>query len=717
MSSYSEDLQRLSEPSYVASNPFEVLACISDYFNNGKYEEGRELLYHVMDLGVLPPKYKQVLNALVEDAGVYPYLAPDDLTSTSDLISYEAHRPRGMPDIVLHSGQLDAFSHLMNGENVVLSAPTSFGKSLLIDVLISSGKYNNIVVIVPTIALIDETRRRLQGRFGSTFRIITHASQDASTANIYVLTQERFLEIRETPTIDLFVIDEFYKLNPTIDGGYDDRTIALNLACMKLTRQHAQFLFIGPNIERVDTGSSEIRFQFIKSPFRTVGTNIQRINACHRQKEITLDICRRNDDPTLIFCKSPRSAHELGKYLVDNGLSVPSEKSVQLADWLSRNYSSAWSLVGLLKAGIGIHYAALPRSISQYILNLFNERSIRYLLCTSTIIEGVNTSARNIIVYDNKIATKKYDFFTFNNIKGRAGRMFRHLVGNIYVLNDEPQEELPLVEIPAFSLPEGIPMALALEAENAGTGHLSDSESRKLRYLHAQQYLDFNVIKSNSTFDPDSQIAIAKQIRENPSRMSALLSWTGLPDQSQLKALLHIVFDILLGAHPTNEVKSANQLLFWVLKLQNNMPRGFSAFFASLCQADNQGKTIDELLSASLSFIRNWAEFQLPRSIQAIDRIQKSVLSDIHFPTGDYSMYAEQIKRLFRPVAETILEEFGVPMPLSAKIGRVAKLPESVDEIMEFMNRINLQSLNLSAIEADMLVTAFPPKAHNASLL
>lgn len=717
MSSYSEDLLLLSEPSYVASNPFEALACISAYFNNGNYEEGRELLYHVMDLGVLPPEYKQILTALVENAGVYPYLEPDDLTSTSDLISYEAHRPSGMPDIVLHSGQLDALSHLMNGENVVLSAPTSFGKSLLIDVLISSGKYSNIVVIVPTIALIDETRRRLQGRFSSTFRIITHASQVASTANIYVLTQERFLEVRETPPIDLFVIDEFYKLNPTVDGGYDDRTIALNLACLKLTRQPAQFLFIGPNIEKVNTGSSEIRFRFIRSPFRTVGTNITRINACHRQKDITLDICRRCNDPTLIFCKSPKSAHELGAYLVDNGLSVPSEKSIQLAGWLAQNYSSDWSLVRLLKAGIGIHYAALPRSISQYILNLFNEGSLRYLLCTSTIIEGVNTSARNIIIYDNKIATKKYDFFTFNNIKGRAGRMFRHLVGNIYVLNQEPQEELPLVEIPAFSLPEGIPMALALEAEDAGLGNLSDSESRRLRYLHAQQYLDFNVIKSNGTFDPEAQISIAKQIRDNPSKMSALLSWTGLPNQFQLKELLHVVFDVLLGAQTTNEVKSTNQLLFWVLKLQNNMPYGFAAFFAAVCQADTQRRTVDELLSASLSFLRNWAEYQLPRSIQAVDRIQKSVLADIHFPTGDYSVYAEQIKRLFRPGAETILEEFGVPMPLSAKIGQVAQLPESVDEIIEFMNRIDLQSLNLSAVEADMLAIAFPQKVHNDSLL
>ena len=30
------------------------------------------------------------------------------------------------------------------------------------------------------------------------------------------------------------------------------------------------------------------------------------------------------------------------------------------------------------------------------------------MVCTSTLIEGVNTKAKNVIVYDNKIAKKKF---------------------------------------------------------------------------------------------------------------------------------------------------------------------------------------------------------------------------------------------------------------------------------------------------------------------
>jgi replicative superfamily II helicase len=42
------------------------------------------------------------------------------------------------------------------------SAPTSFGKSLLIEEIVASKKYKNIIIIQPTLALLDETRKKFQ---------------------------------------------------------------------------------------------------------------------------------------------------------------------------------------------------------------------------------------------------------------------------------------------------------------------------------------------------------------------------------------------------------------------------------------------------------------------------------------------------------------------------------------------------------------------------
>ncbi|MCP5821762.1 hypothetical protein NL352_30710, partial [Klebsiella pneumoniae] len=75
--------------------------------------------------------------------------------------------------------------------------------------------------------------------------------------------------------------------------------------------------------------------------------------------------------------------------------------------------------------GIAYHHAQLPRAVASLIVDLFNSSKINILICTSTLIEGVNTNAKNIVIYDDCITKRtKLDMFTFNNIAGRSGRMF-----------------------------------------------------------------------------------------------------------------------------------------------------------------------------------------------------------------------------------------------------------------------------------------------------
>jgi replicative superfamily II helicase len=102
------------------------------------------------------------------------------------------------------------------------------------------------------------------------------------------------------------------------------------------------------------------------------------------------------------------------------------------ADWVGREYHPRWSFVDALERGISIHHGGIPRALSQLNIALFNEGILPFLICTSTLIEGVNTAAKNVVVYENKIATAKLDFFTFNNIKDRSGRMFHHFLGNVF---------------------------------------------------------------------------------------------------------------------------------------------------------------------------------------------------------------------------------------------------------------------------------------------
>ena len=134
------------------------------------------------------------------------------------LLRYEYHRSKVLDNVILHSEQRDISFDLQSGNSVVLSAPTSFGKSLLIEELVASIKYNNIVIVQPTIALLDETRKKLK-KYNTHYKIIVTTSQEPSKQNnVFLFTAERVVEYALFEEVDFFIIDEFYKLSLSRDG-------------------------------------------------------------------------------------------------------------------------------------------------------------------------------------------------------------------------------------------------------------------------------------------------------------------------------------------------------------------------------------------------------------------------------------------------------------------------------------------------------------------
>jgi replicative superfamily II helicase len=122
---------------------------------------------------------------------------------------------------------------LRGGPNLGRRAFVYSHKSLIIDAIIASGTHKNIVVVVPTLALVDETRRRLM-KFSKNYKVITHLSQEPTARNIYVHTQERVVENGHIKDVDFFVIDEFYKLQIDAKNDGDSRGVLLNQAFYRL---------------------------------------------------------------------------------------------------------------------------------------------------------------------------------------------------------------------------------------------------------------------------------------------------------------------------------------------------------------------------------------------------------------------------------------------------------------------------------------------------
>lgn len=461
-----------------------------------------------------------ILDALVRRLGLFPYLAADRALSSADALALEAHRsPAAGDDIVFHAMQAAVYWKLLEGENVILSAPTSFGKSLIIDALLLSARYRNMAVIVPTLALIDETRRRY-ARYRTDYKIITHSTQMLGEKNVFVLTQERLAEREDLPELDFFAVDEFYKL-----ASNDERAEMLNRVFYRLRKSGAQYYLLGPNIEGLDEALPEtLRNEFLLSEDTTVALEVHRVSAGEDRDESLLALCESLDEPTLVFVGSPAKAHAAAGALLDGGLSRSDGSLASAVDWSAENYHPQWLVGRAMEAGIGIHHGQLPRSLGQFMVRAFEQGRISFLICTSTLIEGVNTQAKNVIVLDDKISNRRIDFFTFNNILGRGGRMFRHFTGRVFLFHDQPAEELFRVDIPILSQGEDAPTGLLLHVD---ADDLRGSSRDRLAPLVEQDLLPREVLEANTGIDPQEQLDLAERIALDPRAYHPVLGWRG----------------------------------------------------------------------------------------------------------------------------------------------------------------------------------------------
>ncbi len=359
-------------------NAFDVLGAIGRAaVDPDLRHDAREALIRVLDQSdAVPANLLGLVQTLVREYGLFPYLTQPEALSLAERIAMDLHRPDGAlgQEMVFHSAQSLVYERLMLGENVVLSAPTSFGKSKVVDAYLDASDFTNAAVVVPTIALMDETRRRLSKLTGDDpYKIITHASQSPGTRNLYVMTQERLLEYGDLPPLDFFVIDEFYKLDPAHSDG---RSSQLNIAFDRLRRTGAQFYLLGPNITALDRVSDQtLQATFIHTDFTTVATDIERVRATKDETPDALaDVCREVGPGTIIFCRSPKRTREVADWLLDRDIGFASAERhpratftsddvaavTAAADWTGRAYHRDWVVTRALSAGIGIHHGRLP---------------------------------------------------------------------------------------------------------------------------------------------------------------------------------------------------------------------------------------------------------------------------------------------------------------------------------------------------------------------
>ncbi len=654
-------------------------------------------LDHWEDFKIAQP----ILSSLVRETGLFPYLDDSDLC-TRDMLALEFHRPDALEDIIFHQEQAPIYHRLLAGKNVVLSAPTSFGKSKIIDAVIAKCRFRNIVVIVPTLALLDETRRRLQGQFSSQYRVVGHPSQEPGEGrNIFIFTPERVVSYKEHfPKIDFFVLDEFYKIGGQGEG--DRRVVALNEAFYLLYKKHkAQFYMLGPNIQAISEGASQrFNFEFISTDFHTVVADIVKVHAPTEEDRFRelISICKDVREATLIYCNSLPQVNAVAERLLAANVQGRAQDTELAADWLSAEFHPDWILPRALRAGIAIHYGPLPRAIAHEMVRFFNGDRIQFLICTSTLIEVVNTKAKNVIIFDNRIAREKFDYFTFNNIKGRSGRMGEHFVGRVFQFYDAPQPGLPFVDFPLHSQGDTTPESLLIQLDDEDLENLS---RERVSAAIDGSPLPICLLRENHGIEPAEQIALAEEILSNVESYNSLLAWSAIPKYKQLGACCDLIWRFWIR-RARNGVYSAKQLTLKLWRLHDSLP--LAVRIQDELEGDPQyaPKSPSEAVERILRFDRNWATFDFPQYLMALDRIQQYIFKRHHMQHGEYAYYASRVESLFLPDICAALDEYGIPPNLAIKCEFLLQA-ETLESALRDLTVKELRTSELHPYEVELL--------------
>lgn len=120
-----------------------------------------------------------------------------------------------------------------------------------------------------------------------------------------------------------------------------------------------------------------------------------------------------------------------------------------------------------LRHGIAYHHGKLPMHVRRTLEKAIVEKKVNNVVCTTTLMQGVNMPAQNVIIRNPHLYLKKTSTATelsnyeMANLRGRAGRLLKDFIGRTYVLdesafaNAEGYEQLELFDDVSKELPAG----------------------------------------------------------------------------------------------------------------------------------------------------------------------------------------------------------------------------------------------------------------------
>lgn len=294
-----------------------------------------------------------------------------------------------------------------------------------------------------------------------------------------------------------------------------------------------------------------------------------------------------------------------------------------------------------------------------------NGVTLKYLFCTSTIIEGVNTSAKNVILYNDwrGKTNNKIDYFDYKNIKGRSGRMFKHYTGVLYNFYPSIKEKDMSVDIPFVD--QENPLCKEILAQTPEED-IKDKGSKEYKELMQLPDDELELYKSTG-LSIDGQKSIYDYINSDFITAYPLLQWYNFPNFDQAEFILNLCFKHLLKKSETQNVSPRK--LATIIQKCNNV-RSLSTIIKNEVSYyhDTLNKDYNWAMIHALQIQRHWFDYKIPKWFGAFNEIQKFICSKKGVPAGDYSYFISMIENDYVSERASLLLEFDIPTTAIKKI-------------------------------------------------
>lgn len=617
-----------------------------------------------------------------------------------------------------------------------LSATTSFGKTFLVYEIIRKLKYKNVVLIFPTIALLSENYEKLisnpQYDYFSIYSI--HTLSDVpilSEQNLFIYTPERYLSFidkHRNVSLDFVFVDEIYKIDNEYlidsDNKENERDTAYRIALHEILPKSNDILLVGPYIEFPDDENPKINQSFNvflnENGFTTIDFNKYEIVTKNiitlKEKEVKitdkLTITVNSKDKTnkkihsilssildikenaLIYTSGPakaeRTIRDLLKLPSIKNYAYKSQRLNRFISHLEKNYNfrdsenNTWTLINALKNKIGIHHGRIPKYIQKEIVDLFNEGSLDVLISTTTITEGVNTSAKNLVVLSPSKGKKPLKSFDAKNIVGRAGRFLHHYSGRVLILCPEFEKILSNnADVIKFKNYDETVKKDEIDLFITDNKYLSSQDRLyKLKILEEikSENIPIEIISMFKVVSYKDKLDIYRTIKKlnvnDKTQINLLIKSINMPEINihfdGLKIILHILKPIILNpalkslVDHESKTKLGNSYPIIVYMLSAYINNGFLGCVQY--QLENKKLNIDEAIRKSADLIFNVFKYQLVKYLGVFNIMYKYHLSTLNCTSIDEETGIDRllIKLEYNAFTEKgrIASDYGAPQKI-----------------------------------------------------